>query len=604
MKHILSFVVILVNLSLSAQTVSAYQDVADIAVSGSNLDINTYTSHYVVLENSSHTLVAGDSDPYGAGNIGLPLLSVELASGQTDPGITMSSSDYSFTATDYYPILIGYDASASAWKVINEGMFFSYSVVTTVAITDGSPPTYSVLNGDDAATYTLYYESMSYSAMVNMPYTVTTAPSDAGITTSSGTATGNIGSSMVVSGQYQPILVDASGNIVAAGQTESITVPVGFSIDVSAVTPTYSITGGDDLETYSLYYETTLPSYVIGDSYSPAAGTLSNVGITTTSSAASGNIAYLPAGTYYGVLVNNNSDVAAIDASGFVVSENTTLGFNALGNLTTGTTNTAIGANALSSNTEGSHNTSIGRGSLPNNTVGNYNTASGYQSLQSNTEGDNNTASGTSSLYSNLTGYRNTAFGENSLYSNTTGSKNTGLGYDAQASSATATNQTIIGFEATGQADNSVVLGNDDVTAVYMAEDRGAKIYAGEGDFSGDIVTAGNVTVSSDIRLKKDIVNLPSTLDNIKSLRPVSYSKKSSLSSEEYGSTEIGLIAQELQEVYPNMVSEDDSKDPLLSVSYMELIPVLIKAVQEQQIMIEKQQMEIEGLKKDIKIAK
>ena len=604
MKHLLSLAAIFVNLSLSAQTVSAYQSVSDIQVSGNNLDITTYNSHYVVLENSGHTLVVGDSDPYGAGNIGLPLLSVELASGQMYPSIAMSSSSYSFTATDYYPILIGYDVSASAWKVIDIGMFFSYSIVTTVSITDGSPPTYSVLNGDDANTYTLYYESMSYSAMVNMPYTVTTAPSDAGITTSSGTATGNIGSSMVVSGQYQPILVDASGNIVAAGQTESITVPVGFSIDVSAVTPTYSITGGDDLETYSLYYETTLPSYVIGDSYSPAGGTLSNVGITTTSSAASGSIAYLPAGTYYGVLVNNNAEVAAIDASGFVISENTTLGFNALGNLTTGATNTAIGANALSSNTEGSHNTSVGRGSLPNNTLGNYNTASGYQSLQSNTEGDNNTASGTSALYSNLTGYRNTAFGENSLYSNTTGFKNTGLGYDAQASSATATNQTIIGFEATGQADNSVVLGNDDVTAVYMAEDRGAKIYAGEGDFSGDIVTAGNVTVSSDIRLKKDIVNLPSTLDNIKSLRPVSYSKKSSLSSEEYGSTEIGLIAQELQEVYPNMVSEDDSKDPLLSVSYMELIPVLIKAVQEQQIMIEKQQMEIEGLKKDIKIAK
>tara|TARA_B110000208_G_C11755494_1_gene425033 strand:+ start:28 stop:1842 length:1815 start_codon:yes stop_codon:yes gene_type:complete len=604
MKHLLSLAAIFVNLSLSAQTVSAYQSVSDIQVSGNNLDITTYNSHYVVLENSGHTLVVGDSDPYGAGNIGLPLLSVELASGQMYPSIAMSSSSYSFTATDYYPILIGYDVYASAWKVIQIGMFFNYSIVTTVSITDGSPPTYSVLNGDDAATYTLYYESMSYSAMVNMPYTVTKAPSDAGITTSSGTATGNIGSSMVASGQYQPILVDASGNIVAAGQTESITVPVGFSIDVSAVTPTYSITGGDDLETYSLYYETTLPSYVIGDSYSPAGGALSNVGITTTSSAASGSIAYLPAGTYYGVLVNNIAEVAAIDASGFVISENTTLGFNALGNLTTGATNTAIGANALSSNTEGSHNTSIGRGSLPNNTLGNYNTASGYQSLQSNTEGDNNTASGTSALYSNLTGYRNTAFGENSLYSNTTGVKNTGLGYDAQASSATATNQTIIGFEATGQADNSVVLGNDDVTAVYMAEDRGAKIYAGEGDFSGDIVTAGNVTVSSDIRLKKDIVNLPSTLDNIKSLRPVSYSKKSSLSSEEYGSTEIGLIAQELQEVYPNMVSEDDSKDPLLSVSYMELIPVLIKAVQEQQIMIEKQQMEIEGLKKDIKIAK
>jgi len=193
-------------------------------------------------------------------------------------------------------------------------------------------------------------------------------------------------------------------------------------------------------------------------------------------------------------------------------------------------------------------------------------------------------------LYSNTTGYANTAVGHMSSYSLTTGSYNTLLGAGAGGSTFTCENQTVIGYNASGQADNSVVLGNANVTAVYMAQDRGAKIYAGEGDFTGDITTAGNVTVSSDIRLKKDIVDLPSALENIKSLRPVSYRKKSSLSSEEYGSTEIGLIAQELQEVYPNMVSEDGSKEPLLSVSYMELIPVLIKGMQEQQRMIENQE--------------
>ena len=224
------------------------------------------------------------------------------------------------------------------------------------------------------------------------------------------------------------------------------------------------------------------------------------------------------------------------------------------------------------------------------------NISTGSYALNSNTTGVNNTAIGVNALSSNTTGSFNTALGTGSLSNLLTGGSNSTIGYNTQASSATATNQTIIGFEATGQADNSVVLGNDDVTAVYMAEDRGAKIYAGEGDFSGDIVTAGNITVSSDIRLKKDIVNLPSTIDNIKSLRPVSYSKKNSLNSEEYGSTEVGFIAQELQEVYPDMVSEDESEDSLLSVSYLELIPVLIKAIQEQQVMIERQQKQIESL--------
>ena len=71
------------------------------------------------------------------------------------------------------------------------------------------------------------------------------------------------------------------------------------------------------------------------------------------------------------------------------------------------------------------------------------------------------------------------------------------------ASTDNATNQTIIGYEATGQADNSVVLGNDDVTAVYMGEDSGAKVYAGEGSFTGNMTIGGDVVVSSDADLKQ-----------------------------------------------------------------------------------------------------
>ena len=275
---------------------------------------------------------------------------------------------------------------------------------------------------------------------------------------------------------------------------------------------------------------------------------------------------------------------------------NTNFGTSSLSSNTTGGYNSAFGENSLPSNTTGTANNALGWGALFSNTTGSYNTAVGYTNLGYNTTGDWNTGLGDRCLFSNTTGSGNTAVGHFSGFSNTSGINNTFFGANSGGSTFTAENQTAIGFGASGQADNSVVLGNDDVTAVYMAEDRGAKIYAGEGDFSGDIVTAGNITVSSDIRLKKDIVNLPSTIDNIKSLRPVSYSKKNSLNSEEYGSTEVGFIAQELQEVYPDMVSEDESEDSLLSVSYLELIPVLIKAIQEQQVMIERQQKQIESL--------
>mgnify|MGYP000621423631 CR=1 FL=1 len=130
------------------------------------------------------------------------------------------------------------------------------------------------------------------------------------------------------------------------------------------------------------------------------------------------------------------------------------------------------------------------------NTTGSSNTALGVSSLGSNTTGGSNTALGRQTLGSNTTGGANTAFGWKSLFNNTTGTQNTGLGYNARASAATATNQTVIGYEATGQADNSVVLGNSDVTAVYMAEDSGATVYAADAVFSGTITgdLTGDVT--------------------------------------------------------------------------------------------------------------
>lgn len=58
----------------------------------------------------------------------------------------------------------------------------------------------------------------------------------------------------------------------------------------------------------------------------------------------------------------------------------------------------------------------------------------------------------------------------------------------------------------------------------------------------------------------------------------------------------IGLIAQEIQEVYPELVKTD--QQGLLGVDYLGLIPVLIEAIKEQQIAIEELNTEISKLKK------
>jgi len=239
-----------------------------------------------------------------------------------------------------------------------------------------------------------------------------------------------------------------------------------------------------------------------------------------------------------------------------------------------GQNNTATGYFTLHYNNTGVGNSATGIYSLHNNISGSYNSAIGYHSLISNISGSYNTANGYQSLYYNNMGSYNTASGNQALFYNYNGTYNTAFGYKAMASAVDATNQTVIGYEATGQADNSVVLGNENVTAVYMGEDSGAKIYAGEGSFTGNITIGGDVVVSSDARLKANIMSLGSTLAKLLLIDGKTYTTRRD------GKQKIGVLAQDIQNVFPELVSQDDDK--MLAVNYQGLIPILINALKEQ----------------------
>ena len=90
-------------------------------------------------------------------------------------------------------------------------------------------------------------------------------------------------------------------------------------------------------------------------------------------------------------------------------------------------------------------------------------------------------------------------------------------------------------------------------------------------DQSGNFTAAGNVTAYSDERLKSDIKTLPAALDTVDQLRGVSFVKD--------GQAGVGVIAQEVQKVLPQVVQEN--KDGYLSVAYGNLVGVLIEAVKE-----------------------
>ncbi len=145
-----------------------------------------------------------------------------------------------------------------------------------------------------------------------------------------------------------------------------------------------------------------------------------------------------------------------------------------------------IGHQALKSNTSGQKNTAIGYLTLSvNNDIGDSNTAVGYEALKNfNPSSDGhglNTAVGASAGEDVSTGTGNTLIGDKAgnTGSNdiTTGTLNTVVGQLSGISASDGTNQTVIGRGVTGQADNSVTLGNADVTDVYMAQDSGATVH-------------------------------------------------------------------------------------------------------------------------------
>lgn len=94
-------------------------------------------------------------------------------------------------------------------------------------------------------------------------------------------------------------------------------------------------------------------------------------------------------------------------------------------------------------------------------------------------------------------------------------------------------------------------------------------------DASGNFTAAGNVTAYSDERLKTNIKTIDSALDKTKALRGVEYDRIDS------GSHEIGVIAQEIQKIIPEVVLEGKDEDKTLSVDYGKLVGLLIEAIKE-----------------------
>lgn len=109
---------------------------------------------------------------------------------------------------------------------------------------------------------------------------------------------------------------------------------------------------------------------------------------------------------------------------------------------------------------------------------------------------------------------------------------------------------------------------------------------------AGDFVAAGDVTAYSDARIKENVHTIENALDKTLQLRGVTYNRTDS----EDKSTKVGVIAQEILEVIPEVVKQND--EGMYSVSYGNLTAVLIEAIKEQQKQIDELKEIINGLTK------
>ena len=119
------------------------------------------------------------------------------------------------------------------------------------------------------------------------------------------------------------------------------------------------------------------------------------------------------------------------------------------------------------------------------------------------------------------------------------------------------------------------------------------------GDAKVDSLFYNGLQQLSDEKIKTNIKTIKNQLENINKLNPVSFEFNNVIEKRK-GQKGIGLIAQELEKIYPNLVS--NTRENLKSVSYIDLIPYLIVAIQEQQIQIEELKQELKRIKKNKKI--
>jgi len=412
--------------------------------------------------------------------------------------------------------------------------------------------------------------------------------------------------------------ISVTGNIASSGK---ITVSDGGNTTVAAIRFNAGLGISNPATDQMNFITADVSRFVIaadGSLSTPTAGT-SNVrfGVNAGNSIASGGD--------YNVVIGDEAGTALNTAD-----KNVAVGYQALATETGGYLNIAIGAGALQNQNGGSYNVAVGHEAGNDITTGVQNTFIGALSGDATTDADYNVGVGIGSLGANTVGSKSTAIGTNALFTQTPSSAadmlNVGLGYHAGFAVTTGVQNTLLG----GLCHDNLTTGDLNISVGYNNAPSGVGVdseivignsVTGAGTNTVRIGTAGGSATlgldgsdtswaaASDARLKKDVADSTAGLEFINDLRPVTFKWNAKNEVAEdlpqhdadssdpifgEGKAHHGFIAQEVKAVIDdhsdvldgNNIWHEDP-DGTQQLSQGNLVPMLVKAIQEQNALIE-----------------
>ena len=196
-------------------------------------------------------------------------------------------------------------------------------------------------------------------------------------------------------------------------------------------------------------------------------------------------------------------------------------------------------------------------------------------------------------------GYKSTSMG---VMTEASGEASTAMGYDTEASGDYSTamcfHTEALGIYSTAMGYYTQALGNYSTAMGYNVTASG----------SGELYNSGNVkglafVSTSDKRVKQNIAPFSGALSKVMLLSPKTYFYNTAefpRFEAEKDKPQIGFIAQEVEAIFPEMVTTDGDEVGLKGVRYGQLTAVLVQAIKEQQAIIESQKTDIADMRAEI----